>query len=44
LCRRAEKSIEAIVVAGSVCLLYLLGISFWPHLIEAVLGTIDPRA
>jgi hypothetical protein len=35
-----RESIDAIVVAGGVCLLYLLGLSFWPHLIEAVLGTI----
>ncbi len=33
-----RESIDAVVLAGGVCLLYLLGLDFWPHLIEAVLG------
>jgi hypothetical protein len=33
-----RESIDAVVLAGGVCLLYLLGLDFWPHLIEALLG------
>ncbi|MBV9359125.1 MAG: hypothetical protein JO023_26755 [Chloroflexi bacterium] len=32
-----RESIDAVVLAGGVCLLYLLGLGFWPRLIEAVL-------
>ena len=35
-----RESIDAVVLAGGVCLLYLLGLDFWPHLVEAVFGPV----
>jgi hypothetical protein len=35
-----RESIDAVVLAGGVCLVYLLGLGFWPHLIEAVIGAV----
>jgi hypothetical protein len=35
-----RESIDAVVLASGVCLLYLLGLDFWPHLIEAVFGRV----
>jgi hypothetical protein len=34
-----RESIDAVMLAGGVCLLYLLGLNFWPDLIKAVLGS-----
>ena len=39
-----RESIDAVLLAGGVCLLYLLGLSFWPHLIEAVFRAITSHA
>src|SRR5689334_19651900 len=33
---QGRESIDAVVLAGGVAVLYLLGLDFWPHLIEAV--------
>jgi hypothetical protein len=35
---QGRESIDAVVLAAGVCLLYLLGLDFWPHLVEAVFG------
>ena len=35
-----RESIDAVMLAGGVCVLYLLGLSFWPHLIVAVFQAI----
>jgi len=32
-----RESIDAVVLAGGIGVLYLLGLDFWPHLIEALL-------
>jgi hypothetical protein len=34
---QGRESIDAVVLAGGIALLYLLGLDFWPHLIEALL-------
>jgi uncharacterized membrane protein (DUF485 family) len=35
-----RESIDAVVLAGGVCLWFLLGLGFWPHLVEAVFGSV----
>jgi hypothetical protein len=35
-----RESIDAVVLAGGVCLLYLLGLGFWPHVFEAVSASV----
>jgi hypothetical protein len=35
-----RESIDAVVLASGVCLWYLLGLGFWPHLIEAVFRSV----
>jgi hypothetical protein len=37
---QGRDSIDAVMLAGGVCLLYLLGLDFWPDLIKAVLGSV----
>ncbi len=32
-----RESIDAVVLAGGIGVLYLLGLDFWPHLVEALL-------
>jgi hypothetical protein len=39
-----RESIDAVMLAGGVCVLYLLGLSFWPDLIEAVFRAITSHA
>lgn len=34
---QGRESIDAVVLAGGIGVLYLLGLDFWPHLIEALL-------
>jgi hypothetical protein len=34
---QGRESIDAVVLAGGIGILYLLGLDFWPHLIEALL-------
>jgi hypothetical protein len=34
---QGRESIDAVVLAGGIGVLYLLGLGFWPHLIEALL-------
>ena len=34
---QGRESIDAVVLAGGIGVLYLLGLDFWPHLIEAIL-------
>ncbi len=34
---QGRASIDAVVLAGGIGVLYLLGLDFWPHLIESVL-------
>ncbi len=36
-----RESVDAVMLAGGVCLLYLLGLQFWPDLIRAVLGSVS---
>jgi len=39
-----RESIDAVVLAGGICILYLLGLDFWPHLFQAMLGLLTlPR-
>jgi hypothetical protein len=33
-----RESIDAVVLAGGIGVLYLLGLDFWPHLIAGVFG------
>jgi hypothetical protein len=33
---QGRESIDAVVLAGGIALLYLLGFGFWPHLVEAL--------
>jgi hypothetical protein len=33
-----RESIDAVVLAGGISVLYLLGLDFWPHLVEALVG------
>jgi hypothetical protein len=33
-----RESIDAVVLAGGVSVLYLLGLDFWPHLVQALVG------
>jgi hypothetical protein len=35
-----RESIDAVVLAGGLCLWYLLGLGFWPHLVEAVFASV----
>jgi len=39
-----RESIDAVMLAGGVCVLYLLGLSFWPDLVEAVFRAITSYA
>jgi hypothetical protein len=39
-----RESIDAVMLAGGVCVLYLLGLSFWPDLVEAVFRAITSHA
>jgi hypothetical protein len=39
-----RESIDAVVLAGGVCLLYLLGLDFWPHLVDAMFATLRSHA
>ena len=34
---QGRESIDAVVLAGGIGILYLLGLDFWPHLVEALL-------
>jgi len=34
---QGRESIDAVVLASGIAVLYLLGLDFWPHLIEALL-------
>ncbi len=33
-----RESIDAVVLAGGIGVLYLLGLDFWPHLVQVLLG------
>jgi hypothetical protein len=33
-----RESIDAVVLAGGISVLYLLGLDFWPHLVEVLVG------
>jgi hypothetical protein len=33
-----RESIDAVILASGIAVLYLLGVGFWPHLLEAVLA------
>jgi hypothetical protein len=35
-----RESVDAVVLAGGVGVLYLLGLDFWPHLLGALLGAL----
>jgi len=37
---QGRESIDAVVLAGGIAILYLLGLDFWPHLIEALLRSL----
>jgi hypothetical protein len=37
---QGRESIDAVVLAGGIAVLYLLGFDFWPHLVEALAHTI----
>jgi hypothetical protein len=34
---QGRESVDAVVLAGGIGILYILGLDFWPHLIEALL-------
>ncbi len=37
---QGRESIDAVVLAGGIAILYLLGLDFWPHLVEALLRSL----
>jgi hypothetical protein len=37
-----RESIDAVVLASGIAILYLLGLDFWPHLLQAILRPVLP--
>jgi hypothetical protein len=37
---QGRESIDTVVLAGDIAVMYLFGFDFWPHLIEALLRSV----